>query len=183
MLTVITNPYAEPLKKLLQDLKETKWKFPYLLQIVHGIFSLIFLLLLIVLYLTVGFVSQVSNSFWDVIVGLGNRMSFSNPLSSLFYAISATVYFVFFLPFFILQTPFWVSGWLSSKIGLKPLIVLILTLLTAAYMYYYQPELTSETIQKIASFQDSIRAEYFATDSLSIETDNSGNVLEASKVK
>ena len=168
MLAVAKNPYGEPIQKFFQELKETKWQFPFLLQAIHAIISLFLLVILLFLYVTVGIVSQISNSFWDVIDDLGDKMSFSNPFPSLFYAISATIYFAIFLPFFILQSPIWLSGWITSKIGFRPFIIIIFTIIITGLLYYYQPQVALDAVDNLIAFQDSIRDEYFSSDSTQI---------------
>lgn len=165
MLVISTNPLKEPILKLLSDLKSTQWQFPYLLQTFHLIITAFLLFILLILYVTVGILSQIANSFWNVLVGTGERMSFSNPISSLFYAISVVIYFIIFLPFFLLQSPFWISGWITSKIGFRPFIILVITLILSIGIYYFRPDLPKEIIAKVISYQDSIKNEYFSSDS------------------
>jgi len=165
MLDIAPNPFAESIKRLIQDLKDTKWKFPFILQIIHGIITVLLLIILSILYFTLGFISQISNSFWDVIAGMGQQMSFSNPFPSLFYAISIAVYFLLFLPFFLIQFPFWISGWLTSRIGFKPFIILMIIVIGSLGIYFFQPELASDALSRIIKFQNSIGLHYFASDS------------------
>lgn len=166
MLDIAQNPYSEPIKNFISDLKITKWVFPYVLQSVHFIIMIFLIILLFVLYATIGIISQISNSFWNLIYGLGQKMSFSNPIESSFYALSATIYFLLFLPFFIVQSPIWLSGWLSSKVGFKPFIIILVTIILSTLMYLYQPKFAFEALIKIVEFQDSIRNEYFLPDTL-----------------
>ena len=165
MLDIAQNPFSEPIKNFLKELKATKWAFPYILQIFHAIISGFLLIILGIMYITVGVLSQISNSFWDLITGLGQKMSFSNPIESSFYAISATVYFIIFLPFFILQSPIWLGGWFASKIGLKPLIIIVFTILLSIGIYFFRPQLPKEAISQILKIQDSVKKEYFSSDS------------------
>lgn len=166
MLEVVPNPYSDPIKKFISDIKATKWAFPFIPQLLHLIISIVFLLLLSILYVTIGLISQISNSFWDLIVGLCDKMSFSSPITSSFYAFSVTIYFILFLPFFIIQSPMWLGGWIASKIGFKPFIASIILLLLSAYIYFYQPEFASETADKMITFKKSFMNEYFPSDSL-----------------
>jgi hypothetical protein len=177
MLDFAQNPYSEPIRKFLHDLKVTKWKFPFILQIAHGVITIFLLILLLVLYITIGIVSQISNSFWDLITGLGQKMSFSNPIESSFYAFSASIYFILFLPFFIIQSPIWLSGWFSSKIGFRPFIVMLLIIIVTAGLYYFQPQFANEALEKIISLQDSIRLEYFTSDSTITMDANISNIV------
>lgn len=178
MLDVAPNPFGEPIKKFIGDIKSTKWEFPYLLQVFHLLITGIILILLVLFYLSLGLVSQISNSFWSVIERIGERMSFSNPIASLFYAVSATIYFIIFLPFFLFQSPFWLSGWMTSKIGIKPFIILLITTMMTLGIYLFQPNLPRMLLNKLISIQDSIKTEYFSSDSLATQKDN----LNASSV-
>lgn len=180
MLEVVTNPLKDPIKKLFDDLKSTIWNFPYLLQTFHFLITVVLLFILFILYITVGVISQIANSFWNILTGMGERMSFSNPISSLFYAISALIYFLLFLPFFLLQSPFWISGWITSKIGLKPYILIILTFLISAGVYFFQPDFSKSVLAKVVSYHDSIKHEYFMSDSVSITIDNN---IESTSLK
>lgn len=181
MLDIVTNPLKDPIKKLLEDLKSTEWKFPYLLQTFHFLITLVLLLILFILYITVGVISQIANSFWNILTGMGERMSFSNPISSLFYAVSSLIYFLLFLPFFLLQSPFWISGWITSKIGFKPFIIIIIVFLISVGIYFFQPEFSHSVLAKVVSYHDSIKHEYFPPDSLNITVEN--NIESASLKK
>jgi hypothetical protein len=174
MLDISPNPFADPIKNFIKDLRATKWQFPYILQAIHSAISAILLIILLVLYATVGIVAQISNSFWDLITGIGQKMSFSSPIESSFYAISATIYFIIFLPFFILQLPIWFGGWFASKIGIKPLIIILGAVIIGIGVYFFVPQLPTKTIAQIVKIQDSIKKEYFSNDSLKVQT----NILD-----
>lgn len=179
MLDIAPNPYLEPLKKFLHDLKVTRWTFPYLVQIMHSIITIFLLIILLILYVTIGIISQISNSFWDLISGFSQKMSFSNPIESSFYALSATLYFILFLPFFIIQSPIWASGWFASKIGFRPFIIILVLATVSLGIYHFQPSLASDTISTIVEIQDSIKSEYFTSDTTSailnnVELENPG---------
>ncbi len=150
---------------------------------VHSIISIILLLILVMLYATIGFISQISNTFWDYLTGLGQKMSFSTPIQSLFYAISATVYFLLFLPFFVFQLPFWFSGWVTSKIGFKLFLILLITFTSSAILYYFNPNIAQESISKIAQIHDSIKTEYFSSDSLESSQDELIELVDETKKK
>ncbi|MCW8848580.1 MAG: hypothetical protein OQJ81_01275, partial [Melioribacteraceae bacterium] len=144
----------------------------------HSIITLVLFLILVILYATVGFISQISNTFWDYLTDLGQKMSFSTPIQSLFYALSATVYFVLFLPFFVFQFPFWFSGWVTSKIGFKLFLILLITFTSSAILYYFNPNIAQESISRISQFHDSIKTEYFASDSLTTSQDELIELVE-----
>jgi len=176
MLDIAPNPYLEPIKKFLHDLKVTRWTFPYLLQIMHTVITVFLLIILFVLYVTIGIISQISNSFWDLISGLTQKMSFSNPMESSFYALSATLYFILFLPFFLIQFPIWVSGWFASKIGFRPFIIILIIAVISIGIYHFQPNLASDTLTKIIDIQDSIKTEYFSSDTTSTYSNNTNDI-------
>ncbi len=176
MLNLAPNPYLEPIKKFIGDLKETKWKFPFIPQFLHNLITILLLILLVILYFTVGLISQISNSFWDLIVGLGQKVTFSNPITSSFYALSISIYFILFLPFFIIQSPIWFSGWISSRIGFKAVLILLVTIGVSIGIYFYKPELPKETFQKVAAIHDSLKAEYFYSDVDSLKNMNESKI-------
>ncbi len=173
MLEVVPNPFNDPIKKIIQDLKDTKWKVPFILPLLHALISVVLLFLLLFLYITIGFVSQVSNSFWDVVSGQGQKMSFSNPLPSFYYAISATVFFIIFFPFFILQSPFWFSGYLTSKIGFKPFLIMLIAILLFFGIFHFQPEFAESTLSKITEYSSSLKTHFFPPDTLNIQIEQS----------
>ena len=183
MLDIAINPYSEPLKKFWNDIKITKWKFPYILQLLHAIITILLLVVLLILYVTIGIISQISDSFWDLISGLGQKMSFSNPIESSFYAFSATIYFILFLPFFIIQSPIWLSGWFSSKIGFKPFITLLLIFMLSVGIYFFKPQIASDALNKVTSVKDFIKTEYFASDSLNITNEQLSTIPTVSTTK
>ncbi len=169
MLEVASNPYKDPIIKFIGDIRVIDWKFPFLVQLAHALITIFILLIVLVLYLTVGIISQVSETFWDLIVGMGERISFSHPIESTAYVIATIIYFLLFLPFFILQLPIWFSGWMASKIGFKPFITLLLIAVTTGILYYYNPNIASDTYDKIIGFKSSVITEYSSKDSLDTE--------------
>lgn len=180
MLEIAPNPYADPIKKFIGDLKEIEWKFPFLVQIAHVLITLLILLIVLVLYLTVGIVSQISQTFWDLLVGMGERMTFSHPVESTAYVIATVVYFILFLPFFILQSPIWFSGWMASKIGFKPFITILLIAVTSGILYYFNPNIAVDTYDKIIGLKSSVESEFNTNDSLSVPIEKE---IETQKVK
>ena len=168
MFDLAPNPYGDPIKKFFAELRGIKWKIPFLLQAINALITLFIILVLVVLYLTIGIISQISTTFWDLIVGMGEKISFSYPIESSAYSIALIIYFVLFLPFFILQSPIWLSGWLTSKIGFKPFIAILFIFSTSAAIYYYSPETATDSYAKIIALQDSIRKEYFTSDSVKV---------------
>lgn len=173
MLEVTQNPFTDPIKKIIDDLKSTKWKIPFILPLLHAVISLVLLFVLVILFLTLGFVSQVSNSFWKVLTGQGNKMSFSQPLTSFYYAISSAVFFIIFLPFFIVQSPFWFSGWLTSKIGFKPFIFLLILGMAGLYLFQFEPEIADAAVSKVTEYSLKIGAQFFSSDTLNIQVEQS----------
>ena len=176
MLKVAVNPYSDTLKNLLSDFRTIEWKFPYILQSVHSLISFVLLLILIILYATLGFTSQISNTFWDYLTGLGQKMSSSNPIQTIFYSLSATLYFVLFLPFFIVQLPFWISGWITSKIGFRFFIILLISIISTIAIYFLNPNIASNSIDEIAKIHETIKTNYFGSDSLKTATDEELNI-------
>ena len=171
MLNVAVNPYLETIKNLFSDFRAIKWKFPYILQSIHSLITLFLLILLLLLYATLGFVSQVSNTFWDYLTGIGRKMHFSNPVQTLFYAISATLYFILFLPFFIFQLPFWFSGWLIGKIGFRTFLILLISIIATISICFLNPDIANKSFNEIAKIQKSIKTKYFGSDSLNTTKD------------
>ena len=183
MLNVAINPYADTLKKFFAEFRNIKWKFPFILQIIHSIINIILLLILVVLYTTIGFISQISNTFWDYLTGLGQKMSFSTPIQSLLYALSATVYFLLFLPFYLFQLPFWFSGWLTSKIGFRLFLILVLTFTSSGILFYFNPNIGQESMNRISLLHDSIKTQYFTSDSLETSQEQLIELVEKDKKK
>jgi len=169
MLDIAPNPYADPIKKFFGDLTSIEWKIPFLVQIVHSLITILILTILFFLYLTFGIVSQISTTFWDLIVGMGDRMNFAHPIESIAYAIATIIYFVLFLPFFILQSPIWLGGWFTSKIGFKPFITILTIIIITTLTYLYYPKIGAEAIGKISQIKSTLISEYGTSDSVQTE--------------
>lgn len=166
MFELAPNPYTDPIKKFFKELKNIQWNPPFILQTIQATIAFVILLILSALYITIGIISQISTTFWDLVIGMGEKMNFSQPIESSAYAIALILYFVLFLPFFILQSPVWISGWLTSKIGYKPFIAILFVFAVSVGVYFFSPNLATNSYAKILQFQDSIRAEYFTDDSV-----------------
>lgn len=181
MLKVAVNPYSEILKTLLSDFRAIKWEFPFILQTIHSLITFVLLFILLVLYVTIGFVSQISNTFWDYLVSIGKKMNYSSPIQTVFHALTVTLYFIIFLPFFIIQIPFWFSGWLTAKIGFKAFIILLITILTTFALYFLEPEMAKSSFTEVVKIQESLKAKYFGSDSLKTNKDEAVYKVEQIK--
>lgn len=168
MLIVENNPYAEPIGKFLDELKNTNWDFPYLPQIIHSIVICLILLILFFLYLTVGIISQISSTFWNLIVQTGEKIDLNKPIESSAYAIAIGVYFILFLPFFLFQFPFWLLGWFVSKIGFKTFVVLMFIITTILLLFYFSPSLSTK-FKSLLNFEDSLSTDDTIIDSTHIK--------------
>jgi hypothetical protein len=130
-LIVEKNPYAEPINKFIEELKNINWEFPYVPQFINVIVIILILIILSVLFITIGVVSQISSSFWNLVVQTGQKIKTDNPVQSSAYAIAIGIYFLLFLPPFLIQLPFWLIGFIISQIGFKPFlwVVVIISLI------------------------------------------------------
>ncbi len=170
MFDLAPNPYSDPFKKFIQELKKIQWKPPFILQTIQAIITVIIIVILSGLYITIGIISQISTTFWDLVIGMGEKMNFSQPIESSAYAIALILYFILFLPFFILQSPIWISGWLTSKIGYKPFIAILFVFALSIGIYFYSPEIATNPYAKILQIQDSIQATFFSSDSVNTKS-------------
>ena len=87
------------------------------------------------------------------------------------------------LPFFIIQSPIWLSGWFSSKIGFKPFITLLLIFMLGVGIYFFKPQIASDALNKVISVKDFIKTEYFASDSLNITNEQLSTIPTVSTTK
>lgn len=124
-LIVEKNPYAEPILKFINEIKDTAWAFPFVPQVVNTIVIIFILLILCLLYITIGIISQISSTFWSLIVQTGQKIVSDNPVQSSAYAIAIGVYFILFLPPFLIQFPFWLIGYIISKVGFAAFLWII----------------------------------------------------------
>ena len=134
------NPYSEPIIKFYSELISIKWGFPYVPHAIQSIVLLLVIFILICLYMTIGVISQISSIFWNLIIAASQKIDIEAPIESSAYAIAIGIYFILFLPFFLVQFPFWLLGWFISKIGFKSFIFIIFLIMVLIIGYcYYNP--------------------------------------------
>jgi hypothetical protein len=148
---VIQNPYFRPIKNLAQNIRDIQWEFPFIPQIIQLLVLLFVLVVLCILFITIGIVSQISQLFWNLIVDTQTQLQEGSALEKSAYAIAAGVYFTLFLPFWLIQSPFWFIGWIWQKLGFIGLILTFL-FIGVFYIWVTHPSWITNVAEVVQSF-------------------------------
>lgn len=102
------NPYGAPLREFMNEIKNIKPEFPFIPNIIQ--FSILIFLIILnsVLYPTIGVISQIRDSIWNLIEYSKNKMDTPSVTSSesFSYLIAIFIYLIFISPFDIIEFPF-----------------------------------------------------------------------------
>lgn len=153
------NPYYGPIKNTLSQLGEIEWRFPFLTQALVFIVSCIVLLILAVLYITVGFVAQVSSIFWRLIRQARHDMQGKPTIEKTGFIVAIGIYSVIWAPLWLIQLPLFIVGWIWERLGFFTLIVVVLVV--GIVWFYTSPSaeipFMSDFSRKIHAFLQSMK--------------------------
>jgi hypothetical protein len=135
-MTIAKNPFSEPLNMFIRELINCEWIFPYISTIIRFIIILIIIIIVSLFYITIGVLSQISTTLWNLIKLTSDKINISNPMGSSAYAIAIGVYFFIFIFPFIIQLPFWVLGWILTKFKLTGFIVFLCAIIVIAIIFF-----------------------------------------------
>jgi hypothetical protein len=131
-----SNPYGEPIRAFLADIRSLDWRFPFVAPAIQLLVLLFLAVLCGLLYCTIGVASHISSTFWGLIADSQRRMKTNgSAVEKSAYAVATGIFFLVFLPFFVVQFPFWLLGSLWARLGnvVAILLVLLMILLGAAF--------------------------------------------------
>ncbi len=143
-----TNPFGPPIQDFADRIFSLQWRFPFVPQ---GAQLMIFLFLVLAcacLYCTVGIASQISAAFWKLICEAQREMREEAPVQKSAYAVATGIYFLAFLPFFLIQFPFWIIGWLWGNVGNWVAVVLVI-FIVATVVWWADPELLEQVLRSV----------------------------------
>lgn len=126
MASLSENQYKIPILDLWEEIKHTEWCAPFLPQVLKVIVIGVILLLLSVMYLTIGEISQLSGLLLNLMSETGKNIKSDSFINASAYAITYAVYLVLFIPLWIIQAPFLLLGCVYHKSKLLYILLLML---------------------------------------------------------
>jgi len=129
------NPFVRPLLGIIGQLRGIEWEFPFIAQIIQGMVLLFVFLVLFCLTATVGIAIQVGGVFHVLLIDATSKFKTGGFAERSAYAICAGIYLLLFVPFWFLQLPFAVLGWLWTQSRSFALIIGLIVVLFGAYVY------------------------------------------------
>ncbi len=142
------NPFAAPLLKIYRDLKSIKYEIPYIPQIIELLLLIVSILLLSILYLTVGIASQIECMLRNLITKSQANLNEASPIEKSAYAVTAGIYTLFWVPFWILLLPFSLLGWVWNKTGVFGIFVLAILIAAISYMVHSKQDMILDYLAK-----------------------------------
>ena len=133
-----SNPYSRPIAKIMQQMRAIPITFPYFPGLIGIAVSSLVLVILGILFLSVGLAAQVCGVFEGLIHDAQKQMREGSAVERSAQAIAICLYLLFILPFWIVQFPFLFIGslWSFSRFG-SFLSLLLLTIGAAAGRAYW----------------------------------------------
>jgi len=117
--TSMRNPFGHAINNVIRDLREIKWESPYIHSVISFIAICLVLLILFILYPTVGVIIQVAGVLIGVIEAEYERMKDAPESQQVGYAVSIGLLTLVALPIIVLALPFYGLGeaarWLLIK--------------------------------------------------------------------
>ncbi|MBT3381730.1 MAG: hypothetical protein HN976_40685 [Lentisphaerae bacterium] len=110
-----SNPYYRPISDLYRHLPGIEWEFPFVPQVVQSLVMCFILIVLAILFLTIGVASQTSTAFLKLIAEAREHVRGGSAVERSAWAVTAGVYFFVLLPFWAIQFPFAVLGRIWSR--------------------------------------------------------------------
>lgn len=135
------NPFAAPVIKIVHEIKSIEYEVPYIPNIIELILLIISLLILSTLYITVGIISQIECMLKNLINKSQANMNEADAIERSAYAVTAGVYTLFWVPFWIVLLPFNVLGWLWNKAGNSGIFFLVIVLGVFSIAVYYNKDM------------------------------------------
>lgn len=121
--TSFKNPFKSPIKTQWKNLKGLKWEFPLIPSFVQFIVYILTLVLFILLYPTIGIISQVKASLWDSILkSVTHFKNADNIVEKSSYVIAILLTSIIIIPFYLIELPFVIIG----KLGAKTIITIVI---------------------------------------------------------
>lgn len=126
------NPFENPIKDVFNELKSTVWEIPYIPQIIKSFVLIVLLIILPLIYITIGVISQISQLLWNLIVETTGKINSNSLIDASGYAIANAIYFILFVPLWLIQFPFLLIGWSSRRY--KTLMFIIIAIVAIIYI-------------------------------------------------
>jgi hypothetical protein len=162
MVTLIQNPFHNPISDVYKELVSTKWEIPFIPQIIKSLVLFLLLIVLPLIYISIGVISQISELLWDLMEESKRKIKGNSLIDASGYAIANAVYFILFVPFWLVQLPFLFISWLIRQYKtLVYAMVVIIALLFVIRWQYINIKSVYHTISN-----DSIKADTTLIDSI-----------------
>jgi len=108
------NPFGKPILSSLSTLTQIGWKFPYIANLISVVITLVIVAILALLFISIGIATQISGMFVSLMAQASKDAREADAIEKSGYVVSIGIYFLLFLPFWLIQLPFQLIGWFWS---------------------------------------------------------------------
>ena len=137
--TIRRNPYHEPIRSFVGQLRSISMSPPWIPQLVQAIVLVFLILVFSCLYPTIGIVDQIYNMFRSLMQQSRDSMKPRAAVENSAYAVSIGVYFVLSLPFLIVLLPFRFVGAVLNYAPFGGAFVLIV-IATLLWLFFFHSD-------------------------------------------
>ena len=133
------NPFSTPIIGIFNEIRGIPWGILHFIpQIIQFLVLSIVLIVLCVLYCTIGIVFNCYSIFRSLLLETCNEFKDSDLIGKSAYAVMAGIYLLFYVPCVVILLPFFILGWFWGRmqwLGLALFAVLVASLVVAIIKY------------------------------------------------
>ena len=136
------NPFASPIVVISRKICDITWGMPFLPQIIQFFVQSLVLLVLCVLYCSIGIVFNCYSIFCKLLAGTREEFKGADLVGKSAYAMMAGIYLILATPCWVIVAPFMLLGWCWDRLSWFGLILyavlialLVFTVIQSSYIY------------------------------------------------
>ena len=111
------NPFASPIAVMFRKIRGITWGIPFLPQVIQFVVQSFVLIVLCVLFCTIGIVFNCYSIFCKLLAGTREELKDSDLVGKSAYALMAGIYLILAAPCWVIVAPFMLLGWCWNRMS------------------------------------------------------------------
>ncbi len=124
------NPFNRPLRQLLANMTNIQWRPPYFPQVIEAAALGFVIVIMVILYLTIGIASQILSIFQGLMLDASREIKTGSLVEKSAYAIATGIYLILWVPFWLVLLPFAALGWTWKHLRYFGLVLVAIVVIT-----------------------------------------------------
>ena len=117
MKLVTDNQFSEPIEKIIEKISDLDWKAVYLLPSLITLLTLSFVLIIFIVLWPYGLFPIIASFLWELIEDSVKEIKDKSFSDAMPYTVAIGIYFLIYLPFFIICLPIFTIGLLGKLLS------------------------------------------------------------------